>query len=497
MTCRHIPKRYMNSTNSTVSLQDIEKAIVQELMDSAKDPFDVFRGTDFLGNATLEDVLGINITAKPAGARHCQLIVKVGSAFQLGEMDAAFTVGKGSDATSRRYLRAHKEEIDVTIDSAEFSGAVTVKAPQTRLNLRTKSVTAASIDINVAGGIVDLDDVHVHDVAAGINVVVEEDGDIVIAPRGPAVVDLDWKQPCGYVCLPQGYFVDDSQCNVDENGETTTSTTTTTTTMTTTTTITTTTTNDAPTDGGNATNSTEPEPADPEQRVKFQARECQLRTECGSTVNDIVIVGMNATITELMTSLSRHPTWTHYGGATHSDRAGMYGGDDDGNELGEGDSVTTIEQSLKPEADTYEEYDYDDDDANHLHISASVQVGSIYLHDAARAVHSTILEASTGTGGVDTSQNASAANSDGSEGERGGGGGGGQYSMPTQPLPLGAKLYEPELSDKLAYDLAPLLNSSFSEFEDFVYRILLSTFEPTSLWLASTKEVYLQFEPGR
>ena len=170
----------MNSTNGTVSFQDIEKAIAQELMDSVKDLFDVFGDTDFLGgnadsNSTngassdslssmVKDLTGFDLSkaTKLAGARQCQLIVKVGSAFNLGEMDAEFTLGKGSNATSRRYLRAHKEEIDVTIDAAEFSGALTVNAPQTRLNLRTKSVTAASIDINVAGGIVDLDDVHVH-----------------------------------------------------------------------------------------------------------------------------------------------------------------------------------------------------------------------------------------------------------------------------------------------------------------------------------------------
>merc|ERR1711935_340679 len=67
------------------------------------------------------------------------------------------------------------------------------------------------------------------------------------------------------------------------------------------------------------------------------------------------------------------------------------------------------------------------------------------------------------------------------------------------PPPLGAKVYLPnqtQLSDKLKYDLAPLLNSTFSEYEDFVYRVLLSTFDPESFWLASTREVYLQFEPG-
>ena len=250
------------------------------------------------------------------GERECHLIVKVGSSFTLGNLVATVNSSNAgiSGASNPRYIRANPEELEVSIDSNTFEGAVDIKG--SRLNLRARSMTASSVSVSVEGGIVDLDNVEVHDTAAGIAVDVTHDGDIIISPKGPVVADLEWKQPCGYVCLPQGYWVDDSECNVEEEDEelgpgatSSTSTTTTTRTTTTTTTITTTTTTTTLlNDGSNSTNSTDTPTDTPAARDPFQVRECQKRTACGSTVTEIQFLGFKSTLTELFA----HPHWVHY-----------------------------------------------------------------------------------------------------------------------------------------------------------------------------------------
>ena len=41
-------------------------------------------------------------------------------------------------------------------------------------------------------------------------------GDIVVSPEpgGAREVDLAWSSPCGYVCLPNGFYVDDAHCQL-------------------------------------------------------------------------------------------------------------------------------------------------------------------------------------------------------------------------------------------------------------------------------------------
>lgn len=470
---------YINSTNGTLTVEDLESWIMQELLNNTGNVVDFFDG-----NATNETSSGFSfpVLNSRGGARKCQVIVKVGSAFQLGNFDAAFTLGKGSESTNRRFKQANKDELDVTVNGVEFQGQVNITGP--RLNLRTQSMAALSINIETEGGVVDLDDVLVYNMSAGIHVDVHVDGDIIIAPRGPVMVDLDWEQPCGFVCLPQGYFVDDSVCDVADESPESESTSSSTQTSTTTTATTTTTTPLPQDDAGNATNSTGSEAGGEPDPTKFEARECQKRTTCGSHVSSIQITDMNASIAELFS----HPHWVHYeplhDRATGDDDSLQGSGDDDDDHMrSRRDSTVPVGYSNANGrgdggggADSFRT-------EGHLHISAAVQLGSIYLHDSARAVRTAVLEAQTNSRGpVDGSPLTSNVNRPSS----------GVGSSP----PMGANYYEPELSDKLAYDLTPLLNESFSEYEDFVYRILLSTFEPESVWLASTKQVFLQFEPG-
>lgn len=435
------------------------------------------------------------------GERECHLIVKVGSSFTLGNLVATVNSSNAgiSGASNPRYIRANPEELEVSIDSNTFEGAVDIKG--SRLNLRARSMTASSVSVSVEGGIVDLDNVEVHDTAAGIAVDVTHDGDIIISPKGPVVADLEWKQPCGYVCLPQGYWVDDSECNVEEEDEelgpgatSSTSTTTTTRTTTTTTTITTTTTTTTLlNDGSNSTNSTDTPTDTPAARDPFQVRECQKRTACGSTVTEIQFLGFKSTLTELFA----HPHWVHYDskgpvpgsytakGSRYSNADGSGYSDDDGKFAG--DRAEAPEASEAPGGYSH------GDTRGRLRIAASAQIGSIYLHDSVRAARNALLEV---TAAARSALNPSAGSNRSISGDSDNATNNG-YTMP--PPPLGAKVYLPnqtQLSDKLKYDLAPLLNSSFSEYEDFVYRVLLSTFDPESFWLASTKEVYLQFEPG-
>jgi hypothetical protein len=56
-----------------------------------------------------------------------------------------------------------------------------------------------------------------------IQVEIEGDGDIVLEAH-PALqkIDLDWVNPCGFICLPDGIFADDSQCIVNASLFTTT-----------------------------------------------------------------------------------------------------------------------------------------------------------------------------------------------------------------------------------------------------------------------------------
>lgn len=79
------------------------------------------------------------------------------------------------------------------------------------------NVSAPSYDISIDFGFIDLYRIQATDRATGISASVRQ-GDIAIAPVGVDTVNLDWNQPCGYVCLPCGSFANDTQCTDNDIG---------------------------------------------------------------------------------------------------------------------------------------------------------------------------------------------------------------------------------------------------------------------------------------
>ena len=81
-------------------------------------------------------------------------------------------------------------------------------------------MTAGDVQIELEKGTVDFSSV---EGGNGITILDHEvggidvnlgDGDIVVAPTATSQIDLFWDQPCGYVCLPEGHWADDSSCRV-------------------------------------------------------------------------------------------------------------------------------------------------------------------------------------------------------------------------------------------------------------------------------------------
>lgn len=99
----------------------------------------------------------------------------------------------------------------LTLDRFEM-GLLGVNA--TNMGFRSRGIVVTSADIGIVVGAADLGDgIAFRDSGAPpeLSVVVGR-GDVIVAPTGIDEVDLLWDQPCGYVCLPAGYFVDDSHC---------------------------------------------------------------------------------------------------------------------------------------------------------------------------------------------------------------------------------------------------------------------------------------------
>lgn len=69
------------------------------------------------------------------------------------------------------------------------------------------------------------------------------------------------------------------------------------------------------------------------------------------------------------------------------------------------------------------------------------------------------------------------------------------YNNSTLTPPTGRRNLAPQLSDEISAELNPLL-TDLSEFDDTLFRIRLETFEPDTLWLGASKEVFIEFEPG-
>jgi hypothetical protein len=87
--------------------------------------------------------------------------------------------------------------------------------------VRLDNVFASNFDIYVGDGVIEMQSIGVHDVTIGGVTAAIASGDVAIAPANVTAVNLTWSQPCGYVCLPSGRFVDDSDCTTNDTVATT------------------------------------------------------------------------------------------------------------------------------------------------------------------------------------------------------------------------------------------------------------------------------------
>jgi len=115
-------------------------------------------------------------------------------------------VGPGFTFGSLTIVADGVDESYVAMTGVVVEGAVI--ATGAALGLRVRNSTMLTFNGSVGIGTIDLDTVNV-----GISIRARVDtGDIVVGPTGISEVDLSWDQACGYVCLPDGQFVDDTSC---------------------------------------------------------------------------------------------------------------------------------------------------------------------------------------------------------------------------------------------------------------------------------------------
>ena len=104
------------------------------------------------------------------------------------------------------------EENQIMVRDIKLAGTFSVSCG--KVDLEAVRVEAASFYAMASGtGSLVFEDVFATDRAAGIDASVQE-GTIVVSPRrsNVSMVNLNWTSPCAYVCLPEGRYVDDSDC---------------------------------------------------------------------------------------------------------------------------------------------------------------------------------------------------------------------------------------------------------------------------------------------
>jgi hypothetical protein len=98
------------------------------------------------------------------------------------------------------------------MDAIAASGELV--ASGTELNLRTQGCTFGSVQASITKGMLDFSMVTILNPVAGIQAFIASSGDIIVGPQNVGATNLTWSNPCGFVCLPEGRFVDDSECAV-------------------------------------------------------------------------------------------------------------------------------------------------------------------------------------------------------------------------------------------------------------------------------------------
>ena len=133
--------------------------------------------------------------------------------------DGTLTLRLGSTALAALRISGDGGERlnDVDITNVEVDGPVSFLG--TNLNVQASRLTVRSLAANITEGDLILRNFSATDRDAGVNIQVM-DGDVVLSPLRGAVdaVNLRWKSPCGYVCLPHGQYVQDDHCHAP-NGD--------------------------------------------------------------------------------------------------------------------------------------------------------------------------------------------------------------------------------------------------------------------------------------
>lgn len=126
---------------------------------------------------------------------------------------AEITLGSAVTLTDMT-IDARGPESRVSLAEVNATGVLGVVGEE--LNLRTNACTFASVSASIGSGILDLSSITITDLATGILAFIAQAGDVIVGPNNADTAELTWSNPCGFVCLPDGQFVDDSACTLPD-----------------------------------------------------------------------------------------------------------------------------------------------------------------------------------------------------------------------------------------------------------------------------------------
>jgi hypothetical protein len=162
----------------------------------------------------LNDVLTLKYTMgslAEAGAANTSLLSENPSLAYRVECLAEFSFGNAVALTDVT-IEARGVESTVVLDQIAISGSLYVHGAD--INLRTQGCTFDSVQASISNGMLDFSTVTILNLNAGITAFIAKAGDVIVGPLAVNTADLTWSNPCGFVCLPDGQFVDDSDCAI-------------------------------------------------------------------------------------------------------------------------------------------------------------------------------------------------------------------------------------------------------------------------------------------
>jgi len=157
----------------------------------------------------------------------CWVRLRIGRDFDLSGLsitvpDAENHVG---DAPTPNHVRIqsflqkmdNSRAFDHGKDGVRIRGPLIVRAgKESVLHVHLRHTAAEFMDVTGHEGLVHLENVTVDDQFTGIAVALEI-GDVDIMPNTQehAKAELEWSQPCGYVCLPAGHWINETEADCD------------------------------------------------------------------------------------------------------------------------------------------------------------------------------------------------------------------------------------------------------------------------------------------